>query len=95
MTFDGIHFCKVPRGSVFGYGLRHSTNNEVLAEIVQRLSVEVTHGLAFLELLPNIGHQDFVAHSPKEFFKVHGVHLYTVLLGWNDNVLNVFLDRYE
>ena len=57
--------------------------------------MEFTHRLFLVILAFYIGHQDFVPHSPEEFFKVHRIHINTFFLRWNDNILYVFLDGDE
>ena len=87
-----IHLFKISCFHIFQYSLRHSSDNQVLPEIVHCPAVESLHRKAFVKPHPDVRHQHFIPHRPQELLKVHRKHFNGMFLGRQHDVLDILLD---
>ena len=64
VAFHFIYLIKIPCFHIFGNGLRHPPDNQILPEIIHGPAVESAHRKPSFKLHPDIRHQHFVTHGP-------------------------------
>ena len=62
---------------------------------MQRLAVELAHGLSFLKSPLDIRHHHLVTHRPQELLKVHRIHVQPFFLRRDKDAINILLDGYQ
>ena len=96
VSFDGIHHIEIVLPGIFGYGLRHSTDHEILTESVHCLPV---HGLSQFtpmgKTLLHQRHQRLVAQGPQELLEIHGLHFEMTFRRGDQDVAKVRLQGHQ
>ena len=76
--------------------LRHSSYKHVFAKKRHRLAMQVVgQRLERFELRANNGCHRMLSHSPEKFLKVEGIEFERLLLGWDNNILDILPDRQQ
>ena len=96
VALDRIHRLQVVRCGELRHGLRHPADYHVLAEHIHDLAMHIrAERFHVRKALPHKRHRRRIAHRPEKFLEVHWIHRDAMLLAWNENVLDVLVDRYQ
>ena len=95
VTLTLIYLVKISCIHISLHCLRHTSNDHILTEIVQCLTMESLHGLSLLKLHLDKWHHHFIPHCPKKLLEIHRIHFYGMLFGWQHNILHILFDGYE
>lgn len=95
-TLLAVYFGEVLGLYVHVYCLGHAPNNEILAKIIDYLSMKrFSERLPFFKTIFDDFHDPSGTERPKKLLKIHWIEGYLYFFGGNHNVFDVLLNAYQ